>query len=325
VTLVQSMEAVGPIAMGCAPLGLVDMGPTDLVQVKRAVEAAFDRGVRTFDTADIYGLGRAETELADALGPKRQEAYIITKFGVRWSQADGGRAKTFRDASPAYAKAALEASLRRLRLDAIPLYLLHWPDSNTQLEDTLAVLDDARTAGKIIDFGLSNFDLKDIEKARSIARISAVQDSYSLIERKRGAQFYEGVRALGLKVLTFGVLGQGLLSGTFDKHRTIPADDRRSRLPQFQPNEWDAHAIVVSCVKAVAKSRGVTPSQVALRWVLDSGLVDVAVVGIKSIAQLEANIGALDWALDQDELRLLDDARATMIGVLEATPATPAP
>jgi aryl-alcohol dehydrogenase-like predicted oxidoreductase len=149
---------VSRIIFGCEALGGTDWGKVDVPAVQAAVAHAWDRGINTFDVADVYGLGRAETALAEALGPRRHDAVIITKFGVNWRQGkNGGRAETFRDASPAHAKKAAENSLRRLKIDCIPLYLVHWPDPRTPLADTRAALEELKAAGKIRRYGLSNF------------------------------------------------------------------------------------------------------------------------------------------------------------------------
>lgn len=305
----NNWSAVGPLALGCAQLGLYDMGPTDLSAVKSAVRLAFDSGITAFDTADVYGLGRAESELANALGAHRHEAFIVTKYGVRWEKSSNGqRARTFLDGSPQYAVKALEASLGRLRIDAIPLYLVHWPDTKVAMEDTIAVLDEQKKKGKILNYGLSNSGYPDIRRATEIGQIVAVQGSLSLLKREKDIEFYSHIKRLGLGVFVYGVLAQGLLSGKYGRESRFSKQDRRSRLPSKSSN-WHENELVIAALSTIATRRCVSVVEVAIRWVLDQGVVDVAVVGVKSVEQVKVLLSSLNWKLSLGDLELLDQVR----------------
>src|SRR5690606_37356832 len=146
---------ISVFCFGCEPLGGTDWGDIDLAECENAVRHAYERGVRFFDTADVYGLGASEERLSRALAGNRFEAMIATKGGVRWSSDEGGRARTWRDLDPAYLRGAVDDSLRRLRIDSIGLYYLHWPDERTDLRETLECLAEMKLSGKIQRIGLS--------------------------------------------------------------------------------------------------------------------------------------------------------------------------
>ncbi len=227
------------IVMGCEQLGGTDWGTIQEGEVARAVGRALDLGVNAFDTADVYGLGRSEERLADALGPRRREAVIITKFGVAWKEsASGGRAETRIDNSEAHMRRALEASLRRLRLDAIPVYLVHKPDPETPLEETIETLNEFKREGKIRYFGVSNFSAGQIAAASALGPVALAQMEYSLLNRGAEAEALPRCAALGVGAMAYGVLGFGILSGKYGVASSFEKSDRRERLPAFRGEEY---------------------------------------------------------------------------------------
>jgi aryl-alcohol dehydrogenase-like predicted oxidoreductase len=292
----------GPIALGCEPLGGTDWGDVDVAEVRRAVRRALDLGINTFDTADVYGLGRSEEELSRALGSDRRRALIITKFGVRWdSPCSEQRASTRRDASPHYLVTALEASLRRLRLDAVPLYLVHWPDPFVPLAETLGALEQARRAGKVISYGLSNFSANEVAGNAETFPVAAVEGEFSLLNTGTSSEMFDVARQHGITRLAYGVLAQGLLTGKYDETSSFGTNDRRRRLPWFSGEGRQNARAVLDAVREVAARHGRTVPQTAIRWALDSGRVDSVVVGAKSVRQVESNLGALGWSLENEE------------------------
>jgi aryl-alcohol dehydrogenase-like predicted oxidoreductase len=283
-------------------LGGTDWGDYDIKGVRAAVRFAFDAGIRAFDTADVYGLGRSEEELAYALGGDRHNAFIISKFGVAWrDNGDRSRARTFRDASPAHLKTSLEASLRRLRIDAIPLYLVHWPDETTPLSETMEALERHRQQGKILQYGLSNFSSVVVDKAAQKFGFVAVENQFSLLDIEPATMVFEVARRLGITTMAYGPLAQGMLSGKYGKNSRFAPGDRRCRLPQFSAKCWERNDRVLETLRRIAVLHGRSPSQVAIRWVLDSGLVDAVVIGAKKPAQVESNLGAFGWSLKPSE------------------------
>lgn len=296
------------LALGCEPLGGTDWGNVDISNVRQAVRYAYANGITTFDTADVYGLGRSEEELAVALGQDRHDAFIVTKFGVRWELHDNGRrATTYKDLRPDYIEKALEASLRRLKLEAIPLYLVHWPDGHTPIEDVLAKLVKFVESGKILNYGLSNFSLEEFGLASQEYPIHALECQYNLIDRRN----LDAIKfAKGLKAATFayGPLAQGLLTGKYSEATQFSDNDRRHRLESFQQINWDAFERLRSELDMLASSLQCSTSQVALAWILSDVTVDCVIVGAKNPEQVGVNIGALDIQIakaDQHNLETL--------------------
>jgi aryl-alcohol dehydrogenase-like predicted oxidoreductase len=297
---------VTPLGLGCEPLGGTDWGHTDLVQASAAVGRAFDLGVRVFDTADVYGLGRSEIQLSKALGVNRHKATVITKFGVRWERnGNKKRAVTYKDASPAYLMKAAENSLRRLDLETIPVYLVHWPDQSTPIDDTLDALERLRVQGKIISYGLSNFDNKSIESLVQNYNVSAVELPYNLIERDKLELVSNVLESNNILSFSYGPLAQGLLTGKYTSDTKFDNSDRRHRLPHFSPQMWRRNKELLDSLESLGEKYNKTISQVALRWVLDSERVDSVIVGAKSCKQIEENYSVLEWKLSKEDILVL--------------------
>jgi aryl-alcohol dehydrogenase-like predicted oxidoreductase len=294
---------ITPLGLGCEPLGGVDCGNTDLVQVSSAVGRAFELGVRVFDTADVYGLGRSEIELSKALGADRHKATIITKFGVRWEGGENKkRAVTYRDSSPDYMIKAVENSLRRLNLETIPVYLIHWPDQNTSIDDTLDALERLRAQGKIVSYGLSNFDNKSTECLVKNYNISSVELPYNLVDHEKLEQVSSVLESNNILSFSYAPLAQGLLTGKYTSDTKFDNSDRRHRLPHFSPQMWGRNKNLLDSLEILGEKYNKTISQVALRWVLDSGRVDSAIVSVKSCKQIEENYSALEWNLSKEDV-----------------------
>ncbi|MGC8833414.1 MAG: aldo/keto reductase, partial [Armatimonadota bacterium] len=203
---------VSKIGLGCEPLGGVDWGYVDEHAAEAVVHKALELGINLFDTADVYGLGLSETRLSQALGPHRHQVTIITKFGINWKKVPGReRALTFRDSSPAHVVEALENSLRRLRIECIPIYCIHWPDPKTPIYDTLEALQKCQQQGKIRYIGLSNFPIDIARQAHSISPVCVVELLYNLLDRGLEAEIAAYRAELGVSVVAYGMLAQGLL------------------------------------------------------------------------------------------------------------------
>ena len=288
-----------PIGLGCEQLGGTDWGAVNISDVRKAVNMAWDMGVRVFDTADVYGLGQSEIELANTLGQRRHQAVIVSKFGCRWtSQVFGERANIVKDASASYTRLALEGSLKRLRIEAIPLYLLHWPDEKTPIEETLEVLEKCKTQGKIVSYGVSNFKWEKCQTFMAKYPLSALEGPYSLISIEPGINEYEKARESGLEILTYGPLAQGLLAAKYIDNIKFSNNDRRYRLLHFSENSLSNSRHLLELLLQAAQDYNKTPAQVALRWILDQKFIGTAIVGAKNSTQVVENMGALGWKLD---------------------------
>ena len=296
------------LAIGCEPLGNTDWGFVDITETKLAIHSAFINGINTFDVADVYGLGKGEEELSKALGKHRHNAFIISKFGVRW-KGNGikKRAKTYIDNSPHYVLTAIENSLRRLKLETIPLYLIHWPDNRTCIFDVLSLLEKARKNGKILNYGLSNFDISVLEKVVDEFPIAAIESEYNItINDLKTKKLLEFAKSKGLARFTYGPLAQGLLSGKYNEQTKFLQNDRRHRLEQFSKEGLKKKRKLLDGIEKVAKKYNKNMAQVAIRWVLESNRVTAAIVGIKCREQLQSNLETLRWSMDIRDWQYLD-------------------
>jgi aryl-alcohol dehydrogenase-like predicted oxidoreductase len=306
VSLANSQLQVSRLALGCEPLGGVDWGQVDQKVASAAVARARELGITCFDTAGAYGLGRSEELLSQALGRERADVVIATKGGIQWERATpSGRARTVRSSSRANILRDVDASLRRLRLDCIPLYFIHWPDPLTPIAETMEALCACRGSGKIRHIGVSNFSVDQICAAHEVAALSAVQVQYSLVDRHAERDIVPCCQRLGISVLAHGPLAQGLLTGKLGQESRFGADDRRSRLPRFTPQGLSDAAQALSAMRKVATTSGRSLAQIAIRWVLDSSDVACAISGAKSPGQVEENVGAVGWRLTGHQLRQL--------------------
>lgn len=307
-TLSHTDLVVSRIGFGCEPLGGTDWGKVDEQTAINAVARALELGVTMFDVADIYGLGKAERVLSQALGSRRHEVVIVSKFGINWqSDPAGGRARTFRDCSPARVVEALEQSLRRLQIDTMPLYLIHWPDPNTPIEATMEALLKCQQEGKIRHIGVSNFSLPLLQAANQTHPLAALELQYNLIERTADQEVLPYCREQEMSVLAYGPLAQGLLTGKYGLQTTFDTDDRRHRLPHFQGDNLTRHLQMVERLKVVARMHQKTPAQVALRWVLDQPGLSCVIVGAKSPIQIEMNVAASGWQLTPEDVDFIEN------------------
>lgn len=294
------------IALGCEILGGSDWGAVDLDDATAAVRAALDEGVTVFDTADAYGLGRSERVLSQALGSRRADVLIVTKGGVAWRAPDhGGRAETYKTLRPEHLRKAVSASLQRLAVERIPLYLAHWPDGRTAAEDVVDTLSDLRDEGLIGAFGLSNFSAHDLARPSVLSRLNAVEAEHSLVARNGDVLRQAGDG--GVLRLTYGALAQGLLSGKYAADHIFGPDDRRHRLERFGAGR-ESYETVLSTLALIAADTGLTQAQVAVRWAMDSGLSDSVIVGARNPAQALDIIKVTKQALAADHISLLEQS-----------------
>jgi len=297
---------VSVVGFGCAAMGGYDYGAADDAESIAAVHAAIDSGVNFFDVADIYGLGHAEEVLGRALAGRRDSVRVATKFGL--VSRDG---RTERDASAAHVAAAIDRSLTRLGIDAIDLYQLHWPDPRTPFEETAEALERCRDAGKIRAAGVCNVTLLEAKQMNEMLPLASIQVAYNLLCRGIENDLLPWCRAEGIAVLAHSSLARGFLAG----ERTIDGTDTRSRSRYFDDENRAEKRAVRDAVSAIAKSRGVSEAAVAVRWVLDHG-IDCALAGIRNRQQLDAQLGAVGWSLNKDEMNALLDASARCPGVM---------
>lgn len=305
ITLKNSDLKVSRLCMGGCPMGGYGWGDTSEQELIDAVHTAVEHGVTFFDTADTYGLGQSEITLGKALQGKREDVVIASKFGVRVQ--DG---KTSYDNSSAWIKEACESSLRRLGTDYIDLYQVHYRDGVTPLAEVAETLDELRKEGKIRYYGLSNIheaDMKEIEPL--IGKFVSFQDEYSLACRKNEKDIQEIMKRLQMTPMTWGSLGQGILTGKYDKTVTFEKNDRRSRdiYVNFHGEKLLKNLEIVEVMKEIAKEHGKPVAAVAIRYILDYLPESVVLCGAKRPSQILGNIEGTDWKLVTEDIKKLDE------------------
>lgn len=291
--------------MGGCPMGGYGWGNVQESELLDAISEALDKGVNFFDTADTYGLGQSERTLAKGLGERRKNVVIESKFGVR---VGGG--KTVYDNSPEYIQTALEESLRRLNTDYIDIYTIHYRDGKTPIADVIGKLDELKAAGKIRHYGLSNIHGNEADELIPYAeKFVCCQDEFSLACRKNEADLFSLQSKLHVTPMTWGSLGQGILTGKYGADVKFGADDRRSReiYVNFHGEKLKQNLRIVEVLKKVAENHGRTVAACAIRWILDTLPESVVIAGVKRPSQLDSNIEAMDWHLGIEEMKELNE------------------
>lgn len=286
-------------------MGRYGWGAVQEAELIDAVHTALDNGINFFDNADTYGLGQSEITLGKALVDRRKDAIIATKFGVR-----AGNGKTFYDNSPEYIVQALDASLKRLGTDYIDLYQVHYRDGVTPISAVAETLERMKEAGKIRYYGLSNISMKDYEElAPYKGQFVSFQDEYSLACRKNESDMLALSEELNMTPLTWGSLGQGILTGKYDKTNVnFDSSDRRSRdiYVNFHGEKLLKNLEIVEVMRPIAASHNKSVAAVAIRFILDHIPGSVVLCGAKRPAQILSNVEGSDWKLSVEELDLLD-------------------
>lgn len=290
--------------MGGCPMGQYGWGAVQEEELLSAVSEAVENGINFFDTADTYGLGTSEKTLAKALGSRKNDVVIADKFGVR---VENGH--TFYDNSPEWIEKALAGSLQRLGRDYIDLYQIHYRDNVTPIESVVEALEGLKEKGYIRYYGLSNIhedDLGELKKYKGC--FVSFQDEYSLACRKNEADIFKAQEQLDITPMTWGSLGQGILTGKYSKDSVFGKDDRRSRdiYVNFHGEKLAKNLQIVENMKPIAANHGKTPASAAIRFILDYIPDSVVLCGAKNPGQIRANAEAADWKLEPEELELLD-------------------
>ncbi|HYB21604.1 MAG TPA: aldo/keto reductase [Thermodesulfobacteriota bacterium] len=286
---------VSRIGFGCWAIGGHGYGTVNDYESISAIKKAMDLGINFFDTADVYGFGHSEMILGKALGDRRKDVIIGTKFGVRWDE----NGRTYRDCSAKSVCEALEGSLRRLGVDCIPLYQIHWHDGRTPIGETIEALQKCRIAGKIKYFGCSNVPLELIKEINKFEGFVSVQLLYNMAHRENERLIQECHEVLGIGTLVYGVLMRGFFSGKYNGQINWGDNDTRAKEDDFRGKRLSQNLVIVQNLKKEAKCYNRLPVQIAVRWVLDHSFVTCAIVGAKNEDQITENVGAIGWALDK--------------------------
>ena len=271
-----------------------------------AIKAALECGINFIDTAPAYNAGKAECYVGETLSKlkKRREVVISTKCGNKF--VDG---KYLRCGSKESILKQCDESLKNLKTDYIDIYLVHWPDPDVELEETIDAVSTLKKEGKILHAGVSNFSKEQIEEAQKYCKIEAFQPQYSLADRK-DAKLIRWAHEQGLGIMTYGTLGGGILTGNYRKLRTFEQTDSRNRFyPYFKEPLFSKAMELLTIMDQIAEERNVSLAQIAEKWVIQKRFVSSCIIGAQSRARVEENCRNLQWELTDNEIRRLESVR----------------
>ena len=274
------------ITFGCEPLGGTDWGDFSLKKIENAIDKALDIGINSFDTAGVYGLGISEERLSRILGKRRHDLFISTKGGLKWSLGlKSKRAEILKDTSPKQLTIDIESSLRRLKIESIPLFYIHWPDKKQRIEESIYTLSKLKKDGMIKNIGLSNFNLEDLKSAQKVCRIDYIQIPWNIIEQP-SLELVNFCVNNKIYIIVYNVLSSGLLTGKFKFNSKFPNNDRRSRLEIFKKKSVFDH---IEKLKKDAISEKMNLTQFSIKKLWENSKISSIIVGIKNEEQLIEN------------------------------------
>jgi aryl-alcohol dehydrogenase-like predicted oxidoreductase len=301
---------VSALGLGCMSMSFGYGPPGDSQKMIEVIRAAVARGVTFFDTAEVYGPYTNEELVGEALAPFRRQVVIATKFGFKI--VDDKQAGL--DSRPEHINQVAEASLKRLKIDAIDLFYQHRVDPDVPIEDVAGAVKDLIEAGKVKHFGLSEAGVQTIRRAHAVQPVTALQSEYSLWWREPEADVLPTVEELGIGFVPFSPLGRGFLTGKIDENTMFDSTDFRNVVPRFAPEARRANKALVDRLSVIAARKNATPAQLALAWLLAQRPWIVPIPGTTKRQRVEENIGAAAIELTSDDLREIDSA-ASMVTV----------
>ncbi len=286
-------------------------GPQDDADSIGAIHRSLELGINWIDTAAVYGTGHSEGVVATALQQwKGKRPYVFTKCTLRWDE----NRKVHPDHSAASIRQECEDSLRRLQIDVIDLYQMHWPpsDNGPKLEEAWQAMSDLKKAGKVRWIGVSNFDVSQMERAAKIAPVTSNQPPYSLVRRQVEQSILPYCLRNGIGVISYAPMASGLLTGAMTRERAaaLPADDFRSRNPEFQEPKLSKNIELVERLRRIGARHGRSPGEVAIAWVLHNPAITGAIVGARNAQQAEGVMRAGDLKLTAEEIGEIEGAAA---------------
>jgi aryl-alcohol dehydrogenase-like predicted oxidoreductase len=301
---------ITPLGVGAWAMGGGDWafswGPQDDNDSIRAIHAALDAGWNWIDTAPVYGLGHSEEVLGRALKDRSDKPLVFTKCERVWNDQRQIMKSLKRDSL----RRECEASLRRLQVDAIDLYQIHWPEPDEDLEEGWETLARLKEEGKVRWIGVSNFSLAQLERARAIAPICSLQPPYNLLARDIEKETLPFCAQHDIGILCYSPMHSGLLAGKMTRERieAMPQDDHRRRRPHFQEPLLARNLALVELLREIGASHGRTPGEVAIAWTLRRPEVSAAIVGLRNAEQLEGVRGAMGFRLSPEEIARIEAA-----------------
>jgi aryl-alcohol dehydrogenase-like predicted oxidoreductase len=299
---------VSALGLGCMGMSFGYGPPADKQAMIALIRAAVERGITFFDTAEVYGPFTNEELVGEALAPFKGQVEIATKFGFAVGPSATGLGGL--DSRPEHIKEVAEASLKRLKVDAIDLFYQHRVDLNVPIEDVAGAVKDLIAQGKVKHFGLSEAAAATIRRAHAVQPVAALQSEYSLWFREPEREILPTVEKLGIGFVPYSPLGRGFLTGKIDEQTTFAPTDIRNTTSRLSQENRKANHAVVDLLRTIGDKKGATPAQIALAWLLASKPWIVPIPGTTKRHRLEENIGAVDVKLTPQDLQEINTAAA---------------
>jgi aryl-alcohol dehydrogenase-like predicted oxidoreductase len=298
---------VSALGLGCMGMSFSYYPFPDRKEMISFIRTAVERGVTFFDTAEVYGPFTNEELVGEALSPFHGKVVIATKFGFKLDP-DGGPKWIGLDSRPERIRQVAEASIKRLRIEAIDLFYQHRVDPDVPIEEVAGAVKDLIQEGKVKHFGMSEASAKTIRRANAVQPVTAVQSEYSLWWREPETEVLPALEELGIGFVPFSPLGKGFLTGKINENTTFEPNDFRNTVPRFTPENRKANQAMVDLLGQVAKRKNATPAQIALAWLLAQKPWIVPIPGTRKLERLDENLGAVAIELIPDDLSEIDSA-----------------
>jgi aryl-alcohol dehydrogenase-like predicted oxidoreductase len=307
---------VSALGLGCMRMTFGDTPVGTRQEMISLIHEAVERGITFFDTAEVYGPFTNEELVGEALEPFHGQVVIATKFGFKHDPDTGPAPGIGLDSRPEQIKRVAEASLKRLKVEAIDLFYQHRVDPNVPIEDVAGAVKELVQAGKVRHFGLSEASAETIRRAHAVQPVTAVQSEYSLWWRNPEADVLPTCEELGIGFVPYSPLGKGFLTGKVDENTTFAENDIRARIPRFAPDAIRANQALLDLLGKIAEKKGATLAQIALAWLLAQKQWIVPIPGSRKLERLEENIGAVAVELTPEDLQEIESAlsQVTIIG-----------
>ena len=303
---------VSAMGLGCMGMSFSYGTLPDKKEMISLLHKAVERGITFFDTAEVYGPLTNEELVGEALSPFKGRVVIATKFGFKLDP-EGGPQWAGLDSRPEHIKQVAEASLKRLKIDAIDLFYQHRVDPEVPIEDVAGAVKDLIKEGKVKHFGLSEAGLQTIRRAHAVQPVTAIQNEYSLWTRVHESEVIPAVEELGIGFVAYSPLGKGFLTGKMNENTTFENTDFRKNLPRFTPEALKANQALVDLLNRIAVTKNATTAQIALAWLLAQKPWIVPIPGTTKLERLDENIGAVSVELTPADLAEIESAAAKII------------
>lgn len=306
----KSNLEVSALGLGCMRMSHDEDPLPDRHEMIKVIHGAVERGITFFDTAEVYGPFINEELVGEALEPFRGQVVIATKFGFNLDPDKGPTPTAGMNSRPERIKRVAEASLKRLRVEAIDLFYQHRVDPDVPIEDVAGAVKELIQEGKVKHFGLSEAGADTIRRAHAVQPVTALQSEYSIWWRVVEEEVLPTCEELGIGFVPYSPLGRGYLTGALDENTTFAKADIRSRLPRYTPEAMKANRAVVELLTKIGERKGATPAQIALAWLLAQKPWIVPIPGTRKLTRLDENLAALDVEMTPDDLQEIEAAMA---------------